>query len=160
MSLSAEDYKSIYPRLVAYAISRCKNRALAEDLVGDTIITAIESLSGGLEVDDLTAWCVTVLRNKHLDYVKKKKEAQLDPVTPEDHNTADTSGFGDVFSNILFNECLQKLDPQRAEIMIMNIIKGMTTKVISEVLKMPQNTILTWLTKAKTEFHDCVEGHT
>ena len=159
MGLSTEDYKSIYPRLFAYAMSRCRNEAVAEDLVSQTMITAVENLDAGLEVNDLTAWCVTVLRNKHLDFVKKKKESQLDPVMPEDQNAEDFSAGGDGFSNILFSECMNQLDERHAEVMVMNIIKGMTTRVISELLDKPQNTILTWLTKAKTDFHDCIEGH-
>jgi RNA polymerase sigma-70 factor (ECF subfamily) len=159
MGLSTEDYKSIYPRLFAYAMSRCRNEAVAEDLVSQTMITAVENLDAGLEVNDLTAWCVTVLRNKHLDYIKKKKESQLDPVMPEDQNTEDSNAGGDGFSNILFSECMKRLNSQHSEVMVMNILKGMTTKAISEILNKPQNTILTWLTKAKTEFHDCIEGH-
>ena len=159
MGLSAKDYKSIYPRLFAYAMSRCRNEAVAEDLVSQTMITAVENLDAGLEVNDLTAWCVTVLRNKHLDYIKKKKESQLDPVMPEDQNTEDFNVGGDGFSNILFSECMKRLNSQHSEVMVMNILKGMTTKAISEILNKPQNTILTWLTKAKTEFHDCIEGH-
>ena len=97
MGLSAKDYKSIYPRLFAYAMSRCRNETVAEDLVSQTMITAVENLDAGLEVNDLTAWCVTVLRNKHLDYIKKKKESQLDPVMPEDQNTEDFNAGGDGF---------------------------------------------------------------
>ena len=158
MGLSTEDYKSIYPRLFAYAVSRCRNEAVAEDLVSQTMITAVENLDAGLEVNDLTAWCVTVLRNKHLDYIKKKKESQLSPVMPEDQNTEDFAAGGEGFSNILFSECMKRLNSQHSEVMVMNILKGMTTKAISEILNKPQNTILTWLTKAKTEFHDCIEG--
>ena len=79
MGLSTEDYKSIYPRLFAYAMSRCRNEAVAEDLVSQTMITAVENLDAGLEVNDLTAWCVTVLRNKHLDFVKKRKRVTARP---------------------------------------------------------------------------------
>ena len=54
---------------------------------------------------------------------------------------------------------MEKIEPKHAEVMIMSVLKGMTTKVISEVLGKPQNTILTWLSKAKIDFHDCIEGH-
>ena len=159
MGLSAKDYKEIYPRLYAYAMSLCRNNSLAEDLVSQTIIAAVENLDAGIEVRDLTAWCVTVLRNRYLDFVKKKKEVQLNPVTPEDERAEDFSAGMDSFSNILFGECMEKIEPRHAEVMIMSVIKGMTTKVISEVLGKPQNTILTWLSKAKIDFHDCIEGH-
>lgn len=141
-------------------MSRCKDSALADDLVSETLITAIEKLDEGLSVNDLTAWCITVLRNKHLDFVKKKKEQQLDSENPEDQTFEDSRGIGDGFTNLLFSECMKKLKQEHAEVMVMNIVKGMTTKIISEIIGKPQNTVLTWLTKAKTEFHDCIEGQT
>ena len=125
MGLSAKDYKEIYPRLYAYAMSLCRNNSLAEDLVSQTIIAAVENLDAGTEVRDLTAWCVTVLRNRYLDFVKKKKEAQLDPVTPEDERAEDFSAGMDSFSNILFGECMEKIEPKHAEVMIMSVLKGM-----------------------------------
>ena len=158
MSLTENDFRTIYPQLKAYALSRCKNGAIADDLVSETLITAVEKLSEGLTVNDLAAWCVTVLRNKHLDLIKKKQEQQLDFENPEDQTLEDISGAGDGFANLLLSECMQKLKEEHAEIMVMNIIKGMTTKVIAEITGHPQNTVLTWLTKAKTEFHDCIEG--
>jgi DNA-directed RNA polymerase specialized sigma24 family protein len=57
---------------------------------------------------------------------------------------------------ILFDECLKKLGKDRAELILMNAIQGMTTVVISKILKTSQNTILTWLTKAKFELKDCI----
>lgn len=160
MSLTSKDFREIYPQLKAYAMSRCKNSALADDLVSETVITAIEKLDEGLSVNDLTAWCITVLRNKHLDFLKKKKEQQLDSENPEDQTLEDSRGIGDGFANLLFSECMKKLKQEHAEVMIMNIVRGMTTKIISEIIGKPQNTVLTWLTKAKTEFHDCIEGQT
>ena len=158
--LTSEDYKKLYPSLMAYATARCKNKSLAEDLVSQTMITAIEKLGEGLSVNDLTAWCVTVLRNKHLDLMRKKREQELDAENPEDLMLQDSRGTGDGFANLLLSECMTKLKPEHAELMVMNIVRGMTTKVISEIVGKPQNTILTWLTKAKTQFHDCIEGRT
>ena len=36
---------------------KMKNKSLAEDLVSQTMITAIEKLGEGLSANDLTAWC-------------------------------------------------------------------------------------------------------
>lgn len=158
MAFTEKDFKEIYPQLKAYAMSRCKNPAVAEDLVSETFLTAIEKLSDDLLIDDLTAWCITVLKNKHLDFIKKKREGQLNIENPEDQLLEDKSGATDGFANLLFSECMKKLKQEHAEVMLLNVFRGMTTKIISEVLDTPQNTVLTWLTKAKTEFHDCIEG--
>ena len=56
----------------------------------------------------------------------------------------------------MFNDCIQKIENDRKEIFLMSYLKGMNTKAISEIVKKPQNTILTWLAKSKKEFIECV----
>ena len=73
MGLSAKDYKEIYPRLYAYAMSLCRNNSLAEDLVSQTIIAAVENLDAGTAVRDLTAWCVTV-KKQVFGFCKRRKK--------------------------------------------------------------------------------------
>ena len=64
----------------------------------------------------------------------------------------------DVDTKILFDECLKKLTSKAREIIYMNLIGNKTTAVISEVLKVKQNTVLTWLTKAKVDLKECIQA--
>ena len=156
--MDVNDYKRIYPSLMAFAITKCRDKTLAEDLVSQTILTAVEKLGEGLNTNDLIAWCITVLKNKHLDYIKKKKEAQFNPEDTNNEQDIEGNVDSDAFSNILFGECFNKLNTNYAEVLSMNILNGITTKTIAEILEKPQNTILTWLTTAKLQFHDCIIG--
>lgn len=158
MSLTRKDWDDLYPRLMGYAVSLCKSQTLAADLVSDTFIKAAENLDKGLEPVDLTAWCITVLKNRYLDTVKKKKESQLNPERPEDELLQDGSVGTDAFSRLLYNECMDQLKPIYREVIIKSIFGNMTAKIIAEAMNKPQNTILTWLSKAKIEFHDCITG--
>lgn len=158
MSAENRAFSKLYPRLMAYAMSRCKNVSLAEDLVSQTLLSAAEQLSKGMEIDDLTAWCVTVLRNKHLDHLKKKKEDQLNADNPEDQMLQSENIDQDPFSKLLYGECMKLLSEHYREVLFQNLIKGETTASIAERLSKPQNTILTWLTNAKLQFYDCVAG--
>ena len=62
-------------------------------------------------------------------------------------------------ANKILNDCIKKIKEERREVFLMSYIhkKGMSTKEISEKIKKPQNTILTWLAKTKKEFIECVE---
>lgn len=163
--------------LYHFALSKCKDPDTAKDLTSQAILALVENVGSGLEIRDHEAWCVTVLKNKFKDHVKKKRESQFRDTMPEDENTdwvspavkAGTSKVEKVgpwgasfiqtdHSRILFSQCLEQLNPNHKDVMLMNLIKGLTTAAISEVLDKPQNTILTWLTSAKTQFHDCIQG--
>ena len=50
-----------------------------------------------------------------------------------------------------------KLNADLSEVLLLNVLNGIKTSVISEMLGKPQNTILSWLTKAKTQFVSCLE---
>ena len=158
MSITREMYIEIYPQLMRYALSLCKDRALAEDLVSETMLKAVETLNKSDTVEDLCAWCVTVLRNKFFDHKKKKREDQLNEEKPQDQTLASHEAQEDPFASILYQDCIARLSPDHAEVLLMNNLKGLTAKVIAELMNKPQNTVLTWLSKARSQFVDCVEG--
>lgn len=155
MSFTLKEYKALYPQLLAYAISLCKDRNIAEDLVSETILKAVEAGENKAKIDNLSAWCVRVLRNKYIDKIRKKGEQQFDPEHPEDENISGSNLGADTFSNILFSECMQRIKPQIRNVLIMNVIEGITSKEIALLEDISQNTVLTWLAKAKLEFFNC-----
>ena len=157
MTITRETYKSLYPQLMRYALSLCKDRALAEELVSQTMLKAVESLGRADTIEDLCAWCITVLKTNS-STTKKEKEDQLDDETPQDQNLVGTTVREDPLASMLYQDCIERLDPDHAEVFLMNNLKGPTAKVIAEILDKPVNTILTWLSKAKSQFVDCVEG--
>lgn len=157
--ITSNDYKIIYPKLMGYAVLKCRDRTLAEDLVSETIITAVNKLDQRLSQNDLIAWCITVLRNKYKDFLKKHRESQLNQDNPEDQKFEDPSSQQSGFVNILYSQCLNKLNADLSEVLLLNVLNGIKTSVISEMLGKPQNTILSWLTKAKTQFVSCIEAN-
>ena len=59
--------------LYHFALSKCKDPDTAQDLTSQVILALVENVGSGLEIRDHEAWCVTVLKNKFKDHVKKKE---------------------------------------------------------------------------------------
>jgi len=156
MKLTRKDVINLYPKLFAFAVSLSRDKTIAEDLVNDTFVKIMEKLEDQLELKDLTAWSITVLRNQFLDRIRKKSELQLDLESNEEANLQDTSLGVDPFSQIIFSECWGKLTDSYQEVLRFSIFDGLTSKDIGQILDRPQNTVLTWLTKAKLQFHACL----
>ena len=155
MPLSQEYYYKIYPKLKYYALSLSRDKTLAEDLVSDTILRALEKAEENLSEAELCNWCLRVLRNRLIDIKRKKTEQQFNPEMPEDQGSAlQTEQHG--YTNILYSRCMSKLTDTQREVIILNLFEGQTARAISELLGKPQNTVLTWLSKAKSELYDCL----
>ena len=158
MSKKDDAFKALFPRLTGYARYLCKDASLADELVAQTMLTAAEKLSESLDIRNLNNWCQTVLRNKYMDHLRKKRESQLSENAPEDQNLESSNPSDDPFSRILFSDCMAQLEGKLKDVLLQNLVEGETTASIAERLAKPQNTILTWLAKAKLQFHDCVMG--
>ena len=141
--------------LSEYFISdRLSLQETAKDIVQDTIQTALTKIKEGLIINNLEAWCTTVSRNKTLDFLKKKKPVRLNEEMPEDVYSENESN-SDTLLKILIGQCMQRLNENHRKVLKLYAI-GNKTKEIAEVLNIPQNTILTWLTNGRTKFSECI----
>ena len=155
MSITEKDITDIYPRLYAYTFNLTRDDFKAKDIVQSSILKALENKDQWSDVKNLSAWLITICKNKFKDSVKKKTEYQFSEDTG-DENLVSNNLANDSEVNKMFNDCIQKIESDRKEIFLMSYLKGMNTKAISEIVKKPQNTILTWLAKSKKEFIECV----
>ena len=157
MSIQEQDIIDIYPRIMAFAFSKTRDKQKAEDLVQTTILKALENKDQWTNVKNLSAWLITICRNKFLDNVKKSTEQQFTD-TSDDSNLVSNNLSGDGEVKKIFEDCSQQLDTNKKDVLFMSYIKGITTKEISDIIEKPQNTILTWLANAKKQMIECIEG--
>jgi RNA polymerase sigma-70 factor, ECF subfamily len=137
-----------------FIADRLSLQETAKDIVQDTIQTALTKIKEGLIINNLEAWCTTVSRNKTLDFLKKKKPVRLNEEMPEDVYSENESN-SDTLLKILIGQCMQRLNENHRKVLKLYAI-GNKTKEIAEVLNIPQNTILTWLTNGRTKFSECI----
>lgn len=157
MSIQEQDIIDIYPRIMAFAFSKTRDKQKAEDLVQTTILKALENKDQWTNVKNLSAWLITICRNKFLDNVKKSTEQQFTD-TSDDSNLVSNNLSDDGEVKKIFEDCSQQLDANKKDVLFMSYIKGITTKEISDIIQKPQNTILTWLANAKKQMIECIEG--
>ena len=157
MSIREQDIIDIYPRIMAFAISKTRDKQKAEDLVQTTILKALENKEQWSNVKNLSAWLITICRNKFLDSVKKSTEQQFTDTTDDTKLVSDNLS-DNVEVKKIFEDCSQQLDENKKDVLFMSYIKGITTKEISDIIQKPQNTILTWLANAKKQMIECIEG--
>lgn len=67
------------PHLRAFAISLCRNRDYADELVQETLTRAIAHIGSFEEGSNLAAWLFTILRNNFYNELRKSGRMENDP---------------------------------------------------------------------------------
>jgi len=141
--------KSFYQPLYRYAYWKCKNRPLAEDLVQETFTRAWKNLSQLKDVKAAKPWLFTILNRenarrferKQLPIVELSEEWQLEQIA---------DGKDDL-QKMMIRRAIFNLPDQFREPLALQIIGGLSTNEIAEVMDINQNTVSTRLFRARAE---------
>lgn len=169
--------------LFRFAFVRTRDEATAEDLVQETLLSAIQSIErfGGESTE--RTWLVGILKHKIIDhYRKNSKQVQL---TEEDTDLSDLDGFfsrpdkwdghwvialrpvdpdqspDQVMENGEFwqvmNRCLSALPEKVASVFALREIDGMSSDEICESLNLSANNFWVIMHRARMQLRRCIE---
>lgn len=138
--LLKELYNKHYKELYLYIYSLCKNREITEDLVQETFLKAMLSLSESH--GNMRAWLYMVARNLYFNFAKKEKgKVDIDQIKEMPSETPP------MIEHIIENErrrlcfeALQSLNGVKREVLILQYFGGLSQKEIAAVLHLtPEN---------------------
>ena len=160
------DIVNLYPKLKSYSIKLTKNIKIAEDLLHDIILKAIENPEKFENKDNLLATLILSLRNRFFDQIKRKSPNEFNEIR---HDTEVAESFNNKTAeedykamvnktlwgetvldvekqsmvNSIYSNCIDLLDKMSSEIFHMNLIdkRLLTTKKISEILDISQSKV-------------------
>ncbi|WP_242094880.1 sigma-70 family RNA polymerase sigma factor [Aestuariivivens sediminicola] len=161
--------------LYNYTISRVSDNDMAQDLVQDTFLAALKSMSNFKGEASERTWLISILKRKIIDYYRKinsnkgKAEVRMNyqdsehegdwleerVADPFDKNAEDklqNSELGDAIF-----ECLSKLPPKQAEVFKMKTIQGYETEVICNELNITPSNLWVIIHRARTAMSGCLK---
>jgi RNA polymerase sigma-70 factor (ECF subfamily) len=164
-------------RLFGYAMFRVRQRELAEDLVQETLLSAVrarESFEGRASV---YTWLVTILRNKIVDHLRKTSKMSSvsydeDPfeVGQELFNRfglwkTDFQQWGESPESLLdrkqfrsqIEHCIEKLPQRYREAFIFKVVDGLGTDEICDMLGISANNLWVILYRARMGLRKCLD---
>lgn len=129
-----------------YRISRSmlRNEQDCEDAVQDAILMAYSKLSTLKNEEYFKTWLVRILINKCNQRLKQRKRLLSAEVLPE--KTNDTLGSG-----AEVRMAIEQLNPKIRVVVVMKYIEGFSVKEIKDVLKIPEGTVKSRLSKGREE---------
>jgi len=146
-------YKAYQKEIFLYLFTLCKNKDLAEDLMQETFVKAIFSLSD--EHTNMRAWLYMVARNLYFNYRKKDSrnvplENMEDTLYEDSANRMLEHLITDESKRLLFL-ALQHLSDLKREILTMQYYGELSQKDIAALLKLTPENVRVLAYRAKRE---------
>lgn len=140
--------------LFRFAVMKLKDAALAEDMVQDTLLSAMAANDSFSSVASVRTWLTAIIKNKMVDHWRRQgreaSAADLMDATLEDANLDDFFDMAGRWAEMpnpypnpdsalaskqfwsIFEHCLSRLKPQQAEVFVAKEIHGMDNEEICE----------------------------
>lgn len=169
--------------LFRFAYSRLRDESAAEDIVQETLLSAIQSQGSFGGKSSERTWLIGILKHKLIDhYRKNSRQVQL---TDEDTDLSDLDGFfsrpdkwdghwvvalrpvdpdqspDQVMENSEFwdvmNRCLSALPERVARVFALREMDGMSSEEICTVLDLSANNFWVIMHRARMQLRRCIE---
>jgi RNA polymerase sigma-70 factor (ECF subfamily) len=155
-------YAATSSKLLGVVLRILKRRDIAEEVLQEVYVKIWEKAADfdAGRASPIT-WMSTIARNRALDVVRQRT-----PVSLEDHPehldaAADEELAIDKIlrdeSGQALRDCLSKLDPDRARIIILAYCEGLSREELGQRYNQPANTIKTWLRRSLLQLRGCLE---
>ncbi len=141
--------KGIEKRLYIIALARLMNEADANDAIQETLMKIYTRIKQLRNMDSIIPWATKILINECNNILKKRKKMEFSFDNFEMEKYLKDDEYIEIENNYSFFELIEHLTVEERTILTMYYSEDYTTKEISEILKVNENTIRTKIKRAK-----------
>ena len=154
-------YEREAPRMIGVAMRLLKRRALAEEAVQDAFVLIFRNAASFDPArGQALPWIYTILRNRCLSILRSegRMDTRAEPLaedlaSEEDDPEMILSKLSDAKA---LKHCLEKLEPEKRELVLMAFVKGMTHGELAGRLDVPLGTIKSWMRRSLMTLKGCL----
>lgn len=125
-------YDETLPLVRSIIYSYIRDNETIKDLIQD-VYTKVSLNIKDFQAKSVLNWIYTISKNTALDYIKKKKEDNIDNVEIIADNNSSYKP--------LLKIVIKTLDYPEREIFLLKVLEGYTTKELSQILNMTKNQV-------------------
>ena len=150
-------------RVYQYVCTLIFDSALAEEVVGDTMLAVWRGAKSFARTSRLSTWIFGIARHKAMDALrhtsKHQREVNLDgALTIPDHQHSPSETVQQTQVGELTQQALATLSREHQEILRLAFFEELPYEEISVLLSIPTNTVKTRVYYAKQRLKDCLES--
>jgi RNA polymerase sigma-70 factor (ECF subfamily) len=165
--------------LYRFAVLRVRDRTVAEDLVQETLLAALQARDTPAVVANERAWLLGILRHKVFDHFRRvsRDRTPADPPTGDEHDGGDDFDERgrwaapparwsspehaleqEEFLNAL-DACMDELPARQRHTFVLRELDGIASDDLAEALGTSRNNVFVLLSRARQHLRDCLELH-
>ena len=165
------------PRLLRFARLQLRNDAVAEDVVQEAMLAAVENIARFEGAAALATWMFAILKNKIIDEFRRRarqpvsdgdderllEEAMDEQFDQRDHYVATPSAWNDPHAALeqkrfweVFDACISGLPERPARVFAMRELLGLETEDICKELGIAASNCWVLLHRARMGLRDCL----
>ncbi len=155
--MARHPFEPYIPRLRRYALALLHNRALADDLVQDTLERALRKFSLFRRGTDLRAWLFSVMHNVYVNDVRasaRRRADAADATEPAVATVDDSATLRDLLS------ALERLAPEQREVVLLVGLEQLSYEEAARVLDVPLGTVMSRLARGRERLRALMSGET
>lgn len=144
------------PKLYRIARAKLREESDIEDAIQETMVSAYLKLNKLKDKTKFEIWLIKILVNECNNIYRKKKIIYIEydeVVSPVNVEFED-----DLDNKIMYSRIMNLLNPEDRIIMVLYYANGYTTKQISQIINVNENTIKGRLKRAKENLREKLEG--
>lgn len=148
-------FKEHYNGALLYALSLCRDRHLAEELVSIAFYKALQSADES--ISSFRAWLFAVLRNEYTSHLRKsRRHTELEEHTESDEEPVLDKIIKDEEYRALYR-ALSLLPESQREIIMLFYFEELSLREISQIIKKSELTTKTALCRARIALREILE---
>jgi len=145
-----ELFESLRPDLLRFAHWLARDRAIAEDIVQESLLRAWRSREALKDPSAGRAWLLTIVRREHARLYERKhlELVSLDDAAETQPGPAGAEPGGDLF---VLRHAIMKLPIEYREPLVLQVLGGFSTEEIARELHLSCTAVLTRLFRARNK---------
>jgi RNA polymerase sigma-70 factor (ECF subfamily) len=139
-----------------YAAWLSRDRAIAEDVVQESLLRAWKSLDSLRDEVAAKAWLLTIVRRENARYFERKRleTVDVDNLTPSQAAILAHEPDDDVGD---LRQAIYALEDDYREPLVLQVLMGLSTNEIAEQMELTQGAVLTRLHRARARLRDLLD---
>lgn len=159
-SLFNEQLHNNYTNLYRLAYSWAQQKPLAQDLVQETMLKAIEKHYQLKQLDEMTPWLCKIMHNLYMDKLRYDhkwlfvEEAEIDSQLS---SPSSEEAFIEEQTHSKIHQAIGQLNAGQREIITLVDLQGLSYQQTSEILDVPVGTVMSRLSRARNQLKELLK---
>jgi len=153
-------YDDAVGEVYGYLLSRCRNRAVAEDITSEVFMGAVAAVTTGRVETVTTAWLIGIARHKLVDHWRRleREQRRIQAVADEPDAAHGDDDPWDAHLDVLAaRDALERLGAHHRSALTLRYLDGLSVPEVAAVLGRTVHATEALLVRARRAFRDVYE---